>query len=89
MRIGRRMVGPDGAEIEVSGAWREALAPVFANVFDLADHIGKEFGERETCPMMILESDQFEVVGVMLSSIRAVFIRRKTKDVTHGLRSIS
>ena len=86
--IGYALLGLDGTEIESSGAWKEMLAPVFANVFDLTDQIGEEFGEDDSTSMIVLESPDFEVAGVMLSSVRAVFIRRKDKGGPHGLRSV-
>lgn len=86
--IGYALLTPDGQEIESSGAWKDMLGPVFANVSDLADQMGRELGETDTCPMMVIESADFEVACVLLSSVRAIFIRRKTKDIRHGLRTI-
>ena len=42
--IGYALMTMDGDEIESSGAWKSMLAPVFANVFDMADQLGTEFG---------------------------------------------
>ena len=86
--IGYDIIGLDGAEIESSGAWASMIAPVFSNVFDLSDRIGGEFGEEDTCPMLFLESPDFEVAGLMLTSARAVIIKRKPKRVAEGLRSV-
>lgn len=77
-----------GEEIESSGAWRSMLGPVFANIFDMVDRFGEEFGERENCPMLVMESPDFEIAGVLLSSARAVFVKRKQKQVHDVLRSV-
>lgn len=86
--IGYALLTLDGEEIESSGAWRSMLAPVFANVFDLADKIGEEFGEEDTCPMTFMESPDFEVAGLLLTSAKAVIIKRKQKKTGEGLRSV-
>lgn len=86
--IGYAIISFEGEEIETSGAWSHLLAPVFANIFDLVDNFGEEFGESDTCPMVIIDSDDFEVAGVLLSSCRAVFIRRKQRRTPDGLRSV-
>ena len=65
------------------------IAPVFANAFDLADRIGDEVGEQDNHPMMHLESPDFEVAAVTLTSARAVIIKRKHKNPREGLRSVS
>ena len=87
--IGYALLSMDGEEIESSGAWRSVLAPVFANIFDLVQNFGEEFGERDKSPMILFDSEDFEVAGVSLSSARAVFLRRKEKRSTDALRSVS
>ena len=79
----------DGEELESSGSWAGMIAPVFANAFDLADRIGDEVGEQDNHPMMHLESPDFEVAAVTLTSARAVIIKRKHKNPREGLRSVS
>lgn len=87
--IGYALLSLDGEEIESSGAWKSKLAPVFANVFDLVANFGEEFGERRTCPMVLLDGKDHEVAGVLLSSARAVFLRRKEPRTTDVLRPVS
>ncbi len=87
--IGYAVIGLDGTEIEASGAYSSAIAPVFSNVFDLSDRIGSEFGEEDGCPMLFIESPKFEVVGLRLTSARVVIVKRKGKRVSEGLRSVS
>ena len=86
--IGYAIIGLDGSEIESSGTWASMIAPVFSNVFDLTDRMGDEFGEQEPCPILFLESPDFEVAGMMLTSARAVIIKRKAKRAPEGLRSV-
>lgn len=86
--IGYAVIGLDGTEIESSGTWASMIAPVFSNVFDLADRMGEEFGEQDACPTLFMESPDFEVAGLMLTSARAVIIKRKPKRVPEGLRSV-
>lgn len=86
--IGYALLTHDGAEIESSGAWSTMLAPVFANVFMLADKIGDELGEMEPFPLAFMESPDFEIAGIMLTSARAVIIKRKQKNPAGSLRSV-
>ena len=86
--IGYALLDLNGDEIESSGAWKSVLAPVFANMFDLVDHFGEEFGERDRCPMVLLDHPEYEVAGVLLSSSRAVFIKRKAPRTNDVLRSV-
>ena len=86
--IGYALMTMDGDEIESSGAWKSMLAPVFANVFDLADQLGTEFGEEEDCPVIFAESPDFEVAGIVLTSAKAVILKRKQKKTGEGLRSV-
>lgn len=87
--IGYALLSLDGEEIESSGEWKSVLAPVFANIFDLARNFGEEFGELDGCPMVLLDSGEYEVAGVALSASRAVFLRRKDKRSADVLRSVS
>ncbi|MEM7422631.1 MAG: hypothetical protein AAF334_02855 [Pseudomonadota bacterium] len=86
--IAYALIGFDGTEIEASGAWSSLIAPVFANAFDLADKMGEEVGESEPCPVLFLESPDFEIAGITLSSARAVVIKRRPRRVREGLRSV-
>ena len=86
--IGYALLTLDGEEIEASGAWSSMLAPVFGNVFDVSDKLGDEFGEQDSSPIMMLESTDFEVAGVLLTGARAVIIKRKVKNNREGLRSV-
>ncbi|MEM9062410.1 MAG: roadblock/LC7 domain-containing protein [Pseudomonadota bacterium] len=87
--IGYAVLDLDGNQIEASGAWASQIAPVFANVFDLADRMGDHFGEEERSPVLFFESPDFEVAGLLLTSARAVIIKRKPRRVAEGLRSVS
>lgn len=87
--IGYAVIGLDGTEVESSGTWASMIAPVFSNIFDLSDRLGDEFGEENTCPILFLESPDFEVAGLLLTSARVVIIKRKQKRVPGGLRSVS
>jgi len=87
--IGYALLSLDGEEIESSGAWKSKLAPVFANVFDLVENFGEEFGERQRCPMVLLDGKDHEVAGVLLSSARAVFLRRKEQRTTDVIQRVS
>jgi len=86
--IAYALIGMDGTEIEASGAFRTMLAPVFANIFDVAGQLGREVGERDGCPMLMLESPDFEVAAVQLSQARAVFVKRKEKGAGDVLQSL-
>lgn len=87
--IGYAVVALDGTEIESGGIWASMIAPVFSNVFDLADRFAEELGEEDPCTMMFMESPDFEVAGLLLTSARAVIIKRKAKRISEGLRSVS
>ena len=87
--IGYAVIGMDGSEIEASGPWSSMIAPVFSNIFDLSDRIGTEFGEEEGCPMLFVENQNLELIGLRLTFARAVIVRRKGKRVAEGLRSVS
>ena len=84
---GYALIGFDGEEIDSSGVW-DTTVPVFANIFDLADGLGGEFGEERSASMVILESGALEVVGLTLSSAKAVIVRRKAAKPREGLRSV-
>ena len=87
--IGYALLTLDGDEIESGGAWSSMLGPVFANVFDLADQIGETFGEEDICPIAFMESPDFEVAGLLLTSAKAIILKRKQKRKAEGLRSVS
>lgn len=87
--MGYALLTIEGEEIQSGGSWKSMLGPVFANVMDLADKAGEEFGETDPCPMAILESTDFEVACVLLSSARAIIIKRKPRRKAEGLRSVS
>lgn len=87
--IGYCILGMEGEELQSSGAWSEMIGPVIANVITMADKIGEEFGEQESCPRLFLESRDFQVTSVSLSACRAVIIKRKQPRKTEGLRSVS
>lgn len=87
--IGYALLTLDGEELEASGNWSSMIAPVFANAFDLADRIGDEIGEQDVHPMLFVESPDFEVSAVTMTSARAVIIKRKLKNLREGLRSVS
>ncbi len=86
--IGYALLTLDGDEIETGGAWRSMLGPVFSNIVDLADRIGEDFGEDDLCPLTFMESPDFEVAGLLLSSARVIIIKRKPKRKAEGLRSV-
>ena len=86
--IGYALLTMEGDEIESSGAWSSMVAPVFANVFDVADKLGEELGEEEPCPVLFMESPDFEIAGIMMASAKAVIIKRKVKRSGEGLRSV-
>lgn len=79
----------EGYEVATGGAWSTMLVPVFGNTFDLAHRIGDEIGEEDTCSMLFIEGSAFETISITLSAARAVFLKRKTKNVREGLRSVS
>ena len=86
--IGFALISFDGIEIESSGVFKDFAAPIFANIFDIADQIGEEFGALDTCPMLFMESPDFEIAGVTMSSAKAIIIKRKQRPVAEGLRSV-
>lgn len=86
--VGYALLTFDGEPIEASGAWSTMLGPVFANIFDMADRMGIEFGEEEGCQMLFTESPDFEIAGIQLSRSRAIVIKRKIKRSGEGLRSV-
>lgn len=86
--IGYALLTMDGDEIQSGGAWSSMLGPVFGNVSDIADQMGEEFGEGELCPIAMFESPDFEVACLLLSSARAILIKRKPRRKAEGLRSV-
>ncbi len=86
--VGYAILRKNGEEIESGGAWKDVLAPVFSNVLFLADRIGSDFGVASGCGTVYLEGADVEVVGLMLTSARAVFIRRKLRSTTNALRVV-
>lgn len=87
--IGYALLTLEGEEIQAGGAWLSMAGPVFGNVTDLADQLGEELGEADICPIAMLESPEFEVACVLLSSARAIIIKRKPRRKAEGLRSVS
>jgi len=85
--IGHAMVSLDGEELESSGIWESAV-PVFENIFDIAAQVGPEIGETGPCSLVSVESPAFEVIGVSMSSARAVFLRRKGRAPEKVLSSV-
>lgn len=88
MVIGFVLLGLDGTEIESSGNFGDLAAPIFANILELVDRIGGEFGEIETSPMTFIESPDLVVIGAAMSSAKIVIFRRKQKTISGGLRSV-
>ena len=59
--IGYAVLDLDGNQIEASGVWASQIAPVFANVFDLADLIiGQVFEEREANRASLLRGQRVD-----------------------------
>ena len=87
--IGFALISQDGNELEASGAFEQESAAVFANIFDVADRMGEEFGADNGCPVLFLESADLEVAGVSMSSARAVIVKRKQARRSGDLRSVS
>lgn len=88
--VGYAVLTPQGEEIEAGGIWRETIAPIFANVFDLANKIGEEFGESEPFEVLVMESGEYEVAGLSLSRARAVIVKQngRASVAPGGLRSV-
>lgn len=86
--IGYALLDFDGRELSASGSWSDMLVPVFANVFDLAGRVGEELGEEDTCSMIFIEGPAFDAIAVRLTTASGVFLKRKTKNVRQGLRSV-
>ncbi|MEM7057001.1 MAG: hypothetical protein AAF557_05385 [Pseudomonadota bacterium] len=86
--IGFTLIAQDGTELEASGAFKDLSAAVFANIFDVADRMGEEFGVDDTCPALFLEGGDLEVAGISMSSARAVFIKRRPSRSAGDLRSV-
>lgn len=87
--IGYALITMDGTQIEASGAFKDVLGPVMANIFQVTALLGQEFGERETTPMVLLESPDYEVAAVQLTRVRAIFIKRRERNATDVLHSIA
>lgn len=86
--IGYALLSMDGREIDASGAFRETSAAIFANIFDVADRMGEEFGVDDACPTLFIEGPDLEIAGIAMSSARAVFIKRKAPRVTGDLSNV-
>ena len=86
--IGYAILSMDGTKVEAGGAWSDQLAPVFANVFELSDKLGMEFGEEDSCGMVFFEGSNLEIAGLLLTSARAIIIKRKQRGSKEGLRSV-
>ncbi|MEL6478489.1 MAG: roadblock/LC7 domain-containing protein [Pseudomonadota bacterium] len=87
--LGYCLLSMEGEEITSTGLWHDLIAPIFANVVDLADRVGEEFGEQESCSRLTIENKTFEVTSVTLSACRAIVVKRKQPRKTEGLRSVS
>lgn len=87
--VGFTLIAQDGTELESSGAFQESSAAVFANIFDVADRMGEEFGVDDICPAIFLEGQELEVAGISMSSARAIIIKRKPARNTGDLRSVN
>lgn len=86
--IGYTLLSMDGSEIETSGAFQETSAAIFANMFDIADRMGEEFGADDVCPTLFVEGPDLEIAGITMSSARAVLIKQKPPRVTGDLRNV-
>ncbi|MEM7507390.1 MAG: hypothetical protein AAF415_11650 [Pseudomonadota bacterium] len=86
--VGYSLLGMDGEELQGSGHWTDMIAPVFANVADLANKLGEELGETEACARISFDNREYQVFSVILSACRAVIVKRKQASVTEGLRSV-
>lgn len=86
--VGLALLSFDGLEIESSGIFKDLVGPIFANIFDIADQMGEEFGATDTCPLLMLESPDFEIAGITLSSAKAVIVKRKQHSAVEGLRLV-
>lgn len=87
--IGYAMITMDGTEIEASGAFKDVLGPVMANIFQLVAQLGQEFGEQDATPTILLESPAYEVAAVQLTRVRAVFVKRRERSATDALNRIA
>lgn len=87
--VGFSLIAQDGTELEASGAFQESSSAVFANIFDVADRMGDEFGVEDICPAIFLEGPELEVAGISMSSARAVIIKRKPARNSGDLRSVN
>lgn len=87
--VGFALIAQDGTELEASGAFKDSSAAVFANIFDVADRMGEEFGVDDICPALFMDGSDLEVAGISMSSARAVFIKRRPSRSTGDLRSVS
>lgn len=87
MIVGHAVFTKEGEEIEAEGVWDET-APIFANVFDLADRIGKELGEERDCRVVVADNPEFELSAIALTAAHAVVLKRKSRTSVGGLRSV-
>jgi len=87
--VGYAVLTHQGEEIEAGGIWRGLIAPIFANVFDLANKIGAELGEDQPIEILVMESGEYEVAGLSLLRARAIIVKQKGgAAATGGLRSV-
>lgn len=87
--IGYALIDQTGGNLASDNLDMEALGPIFANAFDIANSIGSELGEAQECPALFLESASYELAAIRLSSCNAVIVREKPKAMTKGFGSVS
>lgn len=87
--IGYALIDMDGSEILSKGVFDELSGAIFANIFDIADRVGEEFGESESSSMFFAESEDYEIAAITMTRAKAVFIKQKGANITRGLRSVS
>lgn len=78
----------EGEQIEAGGAWSDMLAPVFSNASDIAHRLGDKLGSDDPCAKMHFAGADFETVSITLSAAQAVFVKRKSRNMHKGLRSV-
>ena len=87
--IGYALIDQAGSNLASDNLDMEALGPIFANAFDIANDIGSELGEAHECPALFLESAAYELAAIRLSKCSAVIVREKPKAVAKGFGNVS